>query len=66
MAARVQEPPSIKTGESLANVSWRLFMPFTVLWDQELPGNLHFGGVIVASPINRQVTRTFTFRHLKL
>jgi len=65
MAAAVKEPASVKTGASFtASVTWRLIMPFTVVWNQELPDQRHFGGFIAASPLGRKLTRTFTLRHL--
>ena len=65
MAADMEEPPSIKTGQPLSvHVTWRLFMPFSILWNQELLDGRHFGGFITCTPTGRKLTRTFTHRHL--
>ena len=49
-----------RTGTVLADKSYRLFMPLTVLLDQRLPGDKHYLLFFNASPVGRKTTRSFT------
>jgi phenylpropionate dioxygenase-like ring-hydroxylating dioxygenase large terminal subunit len=49
-----------RTGTILADKSYRLSMPLTVLLDQRLPGDKHYILFFTASPTARQATRSFT------
>ena len=48
------------SGTVLADKVYRLFIPFTVLLDQRLPGDKHYLLFFSASPVGRKVTRCFT------
>lgn len=50
-----------RTGTILADKSYRLFMPLTVLLDQRLPGDKHYLLFFSASPAGPKTTRSFTF-----
>jgi vanillate O-demethylase monooxygenase subunit len=65
MSATMVEPASVKTGiRETVEVTWRLFMPFTVLWNQQLSAGREFGGIVTVSPMGRKRCKTFTLRHL--
>ena len=49
-----------RTGTVLADKSYRLSMPLTVLLDQRLPGDRHYVLFFTASPMGRESTRSFT------
>lgn len=49
-----------KSGTVLADKSYRLSMPLTVLLDQRLPGDKHYLLFFTASPVGRKTTRSFT------